>query len=105
MQLTLKQVDVLKRYQGWREKGPTFAGLMLRLAPSSIALLMLSLAAAVVFEWAGIEGARVIMVAFWTGFFVTDLFSLRNYFVTWPVLARIIDWSRVEEGLRNHALD
>lgn len=99
MPLTALQRSVLERYRSFRESPPTLWRLM-ALSSRNLAILFIVVSVGSIFLYLeASESASWLIAGFGVGAFLRDFGSFRTGVRIWPVIARVLDWQKIDDLL------
>ncbi len=105
MELDPRQYGVLRTYQRWRGKPPTYGSLIrANLRPLGVMAFVCG-AAAVFCHLIHLTAFSLLFVGFWCGQLVAEIARIRTVPVVWSVLIHVLDWSRVQQAVSTRRFD
>jgi len=105
MALTGLQRTLLRRYQGYRSKPPTFLGLLRQSWQVEVILIAASAFGAWYAYHSHLYGAACFIGGLLVGALARDIGIFRRALQVWPALLQVLDWQRVEQVLNGEKAD
>jgi hypothetical protein len=105
MELEPHQYGVLRTYQKWRRDPPTYRSLIWANVKPLALMALYCAAAGFACYLLGLIALSLMLAGFWIGQLVAECARIRTIPVAWSVLARVLDWTRVEKAIANRSLD
>jgi hypothetical protein len=104
MELTRMQYGVLRTYQKWRKRPPTYAslipGVMKPLSLGAVNCAVAALACYLI----GISSFGWLFLGLWIGLFLNECARIRSIPRAWSVLSHVLDWARVDRAVAERRL-
>ena len=105
MALDPRQYGVLRTYQRWRKRPPTYGSLVRRnLEPLGL-LFLCCAGAGFLFYVVRLPAISFLVAGFWFGQFVGEISRIRTVPVVWSVLEHVLDWSKVDQAIAKKKFD